>query len=241
MAQIRETRCLTKAQINTVLDNWSDILGITDRKVLFEGKPNFSAENVKLYKIPHLTKFADNYTLYECHRKNNSNIYIITFETDKFDKVNLQACIWFYHIFEDKVYKTQETYPEVFICPAYVITSAMQLHVPINIVPCMYRFVPLPEIYPMVGSKNQLYSMTYDYKILPKDEIPNNRQYSILFDNDPLIKVLNALPGDIIQYKRILCEGCPYAEYYRREVVSTVEDINSISKSGICFGKVVTE
>lgn len=241
MAQIRETRCLTKSQITTILDNWCDILGVKSRKVLFDGKPVFSAENIKLYKIPHLTKFADNYTLYECTRDKQPNLYIITFETDKFDKVNLQACIWFWHYFDTKVYQTQNKYPEVFICPAYVITQAMQLHVPINLIPCMYRFVPLPEIYPLVGSKNQLYSMTYDYKIVPESEIPDNRQYSILFDNDPVIKVLNALPGDIIQYKRILCEGCPYAEYYRREVVSTVEDVNSIAKSGICYGKIVVE
>lgn len=241
MAQIRETRCLTKNQIQIILNNWCEVLGVTERKILYDGKPVFSAENIKLYKIPHLTKFADNYTLYECKRKNEPNLYIITFETDKFDKVNLQACIWFYHYFDDKVYTTQSVYPEVFICPAYVITTAMQLHVPINLIPCMYRFVPLPEIYPMIGSKNQMFSMTYDYKILKPEEIPENRQYSVLFDNDPVVKILNALPGDVIQYKRVLYEGCPYAEYYRREIVSTVEDINSISKSGICYGKIVTE
>lgn len=239
MTQIRETRCLTAGQIETVMNNWFKILNIDSHKVLFKGKPNFSSENIKQWNLPHLTKFADNYVLYECVRKCHPNLYIITIETDKFDKINLQACIWFYHYFDDKVYKTQTERPEVFICPAYVITDAMYLHVPINLIPCLYRFVPLPDVYPMIGSRNILFSMTYDYTLLDPSEITGTRQYSIVLDSDPVIKILNALPGDTIQYKRILCEGSPYGEYYRRTVLSTVTDVNVIAPSGICNGKVL--
>lgn len=240
MSQIRETRCLTPTQIDIIMNNWFSILGISSTKVLYNGKPVFSSENCKKWNLPHITKFANNYTLYEARRDNQPNFYFITIETDKFDKVNLQACIWFYHYFEDEVYKTQTERPEIFICPAFVITDAMYLHVPINLIPCMYRFVPLPDIYPMIGSANILYSMTYDYKVLSSEELAGTRLYSQLLDHDPMVKVLNAIPGDTIQYKRVLNEGTAYGEYYRRTIVSTVTDVNIISPSGICNGKIIT-
>lgn len=237
MTQLRETKCLTPAQIEIIINNWATVLGATSKKVLYKGKPIFSAENIKQWNLPHLTKFADNYVLYEFTRNNKPSLYIITIETDKFDKVNIQACIWFYHYFEDKVYKTQTVRPEVFICPCFVVTAAMFNHVPINIIPCMYRFVPIPDIYPMIGSKSMLYSTTWDYRRLEPEEVMGTREYSIILDFDPLVKILNCIPGDTIQHKRVLCEGSPYTEYYRRTVVSTVTDINAIAPSGICYGK----
>lgn len=236
MAQIRVTKCLSPTQITTIMDNWKEVFGASKHEIMFNGKPVFSSENIKKWKLPHLTKFADNYTLHRYDIPNKPSIYIIVLETDKFDKVNLQACIWFYHIFQDTVYKTQSVYPEIYISPAFVVTPAMYNHVPINLVPCMYRFVPLPEVYPMIGSKNMLYSMTWDYKILNKSEITGTREYSILFDSDPIVKILNAVVGDTIQYKRVLCEGSPYGEYYRRTIVNTMRDIHTIAPSGICSG-----
>lgn len=237
MSQIRETKCLTPKQIEIIMNNWAKIFKFDSMTKLYNGKPVFSTENIKKWKLPHLTKFADNYTLYECKRSGHPNMYFITIETDKFDKVNIQACIWFYHFFEDIVYKTQKARPEVYICPAFVVTDAMFLHVPTNLVPCMYRFAPLPTVYPLIGSKNTLFSMTYDYTLLTDEDLNGTRKYSIILDNDPVIKILNALPGETIQYKRVLCEGSPYGEYYRRTVVSTVTDINIIAPSGICNGK----
>lgn len=241
MTQLRETRCLTTGQIETIIKNWCTVLNVSKCTVIDNKKPNFSHENIEKYNLPHLTKFASNYTLYGFERKNLPTIYAIVIETDKFDKINIQACIWYYHFFQDNIYQTQQTRPEVFICPAFVITDAMYLHVPINILPCMYRFVPLPDLYPLIGSRNVLYSMTYDYKILDKSELGGTRKYSIVLDSDPIIKVLNAIVGDTIQYKRVLCEGSPYGEYYRRTVESTVTDVNVISPSGICYGKTLVE
>lgn len=238
MSQLRETKCLTTEQIDTIIHNWSKILGAHSITTLYKGKPVFSTENINQWNLPRLTKFAENYVLYELDVKNGPNLYLITIETDKFDKVNIQACIWFYHFFSDKVYKTQNTRPEVFICPAFVVTDAMFHHVPVNIIPCIYRFVPLPTIYPMVGSKNTLFSSTWDYKRLELEEIQGTREYSLMLDSDPLVKILNALPGDTIQYKRVLFEGSPYTEYYRRTVQSTVTDVNIIAPSGVCYGKI---
>lgn len=236
MAQLRETKCLTSGQIDTIISNWATVLKATSCTALFKGKPVFSLENIKQWHLPHITKFANNYVLYELKFKNEPNLYIITIETDKFDKVNIQACIWFYHYFDDIVYKTQNARPEVFICPCFVVTAAMFNHVPINILPCIYRFVPLPEIYPSLGSRNGPWAMTWEYRRLSEAEVQGTRSYSIMLDSDPVVKIINGIPGDTIEHKRVLCEGSPYAEYYRRTIQSTVTDINAIAPSGICYG-----
>lgn len=238
MAQIRETRCLTEKQINTVLDHWWTVLGLTSHKKLYDGKPVFSAENEKKWNLPHLTKFADHYMLWECKGDSDITFYFIILEATRFDKVNIQACIWFSHYFEDTVYQTQTVRPEVFICPAYVITDAMLIHVPVNILPCMYRFVPLPVIYPMLGGRNSIFSMTYDYILIDPSDVDNPKKYSLILDSDVAVKILNAIPGDIIQCKRVLFEVSPYGEFYRRIVTSTVTDVSEMAKSGICQGAI---
>lgn len=240
MAQIRETKCLSINQIKNILTNWKTLFGATSDEIIFEGKPNFSLENIKKWSLPRLTKFADNYVVHKFTIPKRAPLYIITLETNKFDKINIQACIWFYHLFQDDIYKTQTTRPEIYISPAFVVTPAMYNHVPTNILPCMYRFVPLPEVYCMIGSSRMIFGMTWDYRVLDNEEIKGTREYSILFDSDPIIKVLNAIPGDIIEYKRVLCEGSPYTEYYRRKVINTTTDINIIMPSGICLGKANT-
>lgn len=256
MSQLQETRCLTKEQIQTTLLNWFSILGVKSHEKLFEGKPNFSKENIDKYNLPHITKFANNYVLYKCTAgelpkyidkseaedlqeeiiTQPKTLYIITIETNKFDKLNISACIWFYHMFEKELDRKLER-PQVFICPTFVITDAMTLHIPINVLPCLYRFVSLCEMYPMIGSKNGLFGLTFDYKLIKYKPPCNGRKYSIVYDYDVMTKVLNALPGDIIECKRVLFEGTPYGEYYRREVINTANDINIISPSGICYGK----
>ena len=237
MAQIRETKCLSKNQIGNIMNNWATIFGASKRTILYEGKPVFSAENIKKWNLPHLTKFAENYTLHKYEFSDNQpSIFILVIETDKFDKINIQASVWFYHFFQDEVYKTQTKRPEIYISPAFVVTPSMYNHVPINILPCMYRFVPLPEVYAMIGSKNTIYSMTWDYRILTDAELEGTREYSQLFDSDPIVKILNAVPGDTIQYKRVLCEGSPYGEYYRRKIINTMTDVHLIAPSGICIG-----
>lgn len=238
MSQAQETKCLSKKQIETTLKNWFDILGITKYEILSQGKPVFSKENEEKWKLQHITKFADNYTLYRGDGNEVGPMFFIIIETNKFDKLNISACSWYYHIFENEI-KNDPKYkrPQVYICPAFVVTDTMLLHVPINVLPCLYRFVSLCELYPMIGSSEGLYGLSYDYTLIKDSAMPyNGRSYSIIYDRDPIVKILNALPGDVIQYKRVLSEGSPYGEYYRREVVSTTNDINIISPSGICMG-----
>ena len=88
----------------------------------------------------------------------------------------------------------------------------------------------------MIGSKDGLFGMSYDYKIIPYEKTYNGREYPVIFDYDVMVKVLNALNGDLICCKRILSEGSPYGEYYIRRVESTASDVGIINPSGICEG-----
>jgi hypothetical protein len=245
MSQSQEIKCLNKSQIETTMKNLCNILNLTTPKSAYSGKPVFSKQYEEKYNLPHITKFADNYTLYEAEGKNDDgkyNMYFIVLEATKFDKLNISACCWFYHLFEDKINKRGiKGRPQVYICPAYVITDTMFLHVPTNIIPCLYRFVSLAEMYPMIGSKGGMYGMTYDYKIIPYEPVYNGRIYPVIFDYDVMVKILNAVNGDLICCKRILNEGSPYGEYYIRRVTSTATDVNIIDPSGICDGRVDNE
>ncbi len=253
MSQLQETRCLTPEQIKTTLTNWFKILHVNSYEVLSEGKPVFSKENEEKWKLPHITKFADRYTLYRCvtevpkphddykEVQQPKVLFIITLETNKFDKLNISACIWYYHLFEKELDHTLER-PQVFICPTFVVTDTMTLHVPTNVFPCLYRFISLCEMYPMIGSRTGMFGMTWDYKnVVNKDGnkiVPDNgREYSTIYSFDLIVKVLNALPHDIIQCKSVRNEGTAYGQYDRREVIDTTNDINIISPSGICDGR----
>lgn len=239
MSQAQETRCLSKKQIETTLKNWFKILGVKKSEILSQGKPVFSKENEDKWNLQHITKFADNYTLWKC-TTDDKPLYFIVIETNKFDKLNISACCWYYHFFENEIDK-KSVYPQVFICPAFVVTDTMFLHVPVNIIPCRYRFVSLCELYPMIGSSTELYGMSYNYRLIKNEngelEMPyNGRVYSIIYDKDPMVKLLNGLPSDVIEYSRVMFEGSPYGEKYRREIVSTMSDINVIAPSGLCLG-----
>lgn len=243
MTQAQEIKCLNKEQIDITMNNLCRVLNLKNLKTLFTGKPIFSKENEEKYGLIHITKFADNYILYEAEFNDKltspekNYMYFIILEADKFDKLNITACSWFYHMFEDRINKQGiNNRPQVYICPAYVITDTMFLHIPTNIMPCLYRFVSLAEMYPMIGSKEGIFGLTYDYKIVPYEVAYNGRAYPIIFDYDVIVKILNAIPGDIICCKRVLNEGSPYGEYYIRKVTSTASDINIINPSGICYG-----
>lgn len=245
MTQAQEVRCLSVEQIETTMKNLCHILKLTDMKEIYKGKPIYSQEYETKYKLAHITKFADNYRVYKAigtdpeNGKDKYNMYFIVLEATKFDKLNISACAWFYHKLEfDKNINKDGVNgrPQVYICPAYVVTDQMFLHIPTNIIPCLYRFMSLAAAYPLIGSKNGLFGMTYDYKIIPYEPLYNGREYPVIYDYDIIVKILNALPGELICCKRVLSEGSPYGEFYVRRIVPTASDVNVISPSGLCDG-----
>jgi hypothetical protein len=259
--QAQQVILLNKEQIKTTLTNLFKILNYKSHKEIFSGKPKFSKEYMERYNLMHITKFAQNYTVYECTLADDHQdlklfgihyMYYIVIESDHFDKLHIQTCSWFYHLFESKLVKPQidpldsaqkeisENTPpdkstgvwlrqpkiptQVFICPAYVITDQMRLHVPTNIMPCPYTFVSLSVFYPIIGSKNNIFGLAFDYQLIRHnsqiDEVQNKLKltYPIIYDSDPMVKMFNGNVDDLMVCKRIILDVIPSTEYYIRQI-----------------------
>lgn len=210
----------------------------------------FSAENIKKYDLPKITKFAEYYTLYEGVTGDGLTMFFIVIETNKFDKQNLIAVSFYWHFIQDKVVKVQapsieadgtiktsNVRPQVYICPAFVVTDAMmRQHIPTDLLPCYYRFAPLTEMYPLIGSANGIGGLTFNYVRRPYEKLYDGREYPIVYDNDPIVKIMNAMPGELITCDRIIFEAHPYQEKHTRVVVATNSTVDTITASGLCYG-----
>lgn len=215
--QALQTISLTESQIDTVIKNWSKIL---NAKVIdmFKGKPKFSAENEKKYNLQHITKFANMYILKEL-KSENSSIFIIIVVSNNFDKQFMLACAWFYHLIDETKINGESA---IYICPSFVVTESMKQHMPRDIFPVSYRLCSLTTLYPLIGSKNNLFGLVYKYELIPKKALvkpSNNKQYPCINYDDPIVLILNGDIGDVIEYKRILFDGCPFIEVCRRVIV----------------------
>ena len=248
MTQAEETRCLTKEQIKTTMENYIKVNKLEDVKIIDSGKPVFSKETEAKYNMTHITMFADNYTVYEAKAidpksKNKYNLYVIVIEATKFNKLFVSATIYFYkkHIEGHINPEGFNGRPQVILAPAFRVTEQMTSHIPINVLPCLYRFVSIVDFYPMIGSKSGLFGMSREYEVLPFEPLYNGREYPIIFDSDPIAKLFNTLPNDIIKCKICRAEGYGvYDEYYFRRVEYTNNDVGVIAPSGICEGYIQT-
>lgn len=90
-----------------------------------------------------------------------------------------------------------------------------------NLLPCSYRILSGVEIYPLLGSTEKVMgSFTKDYEVLQYETPSNGRSWSKIFDTDVVVKILNALPGDLVCCKLLLGEMySAYWEYAVREVI----------------------
>lgn len=244
MSQHAETRCLSKDQIKTTMDNYIKVNNLSDVKIIDSGKPVFSKENIAKYNLTNITMFADFYTVYSTKAvdpvsKEKYPLFIIVIEATKFNKLFISATIFYYkkHIEGNINPNGFNGRPQVILAPAFRVTEQMTRHIPINILPCLYRFVSIVDFYPMIGSKNGLFGLSRDYEVLPYTPLYNGREYPVIFDYDPMAKLLNTLAGDVIKCKICRAEGqSVYDEYYFRRVVSTQNDVGKIAPSGICEG-----
>lgn len=233
MSQTQEIRCLTKEQIETTMTNLFKLRKLSKPEKIFEGKPSFSKQIMDQYNLEHYTKFADNYIIWHgTHSDSDVHEIYVTLESDHFDKQNILAIIGLYHKFDK--YVINHNRPNIFICPAYVVTETMFTHISKNTLPCDFRFFSLCEIYPMLGSRTQTCKLTYDYELHPYSPTYNKKEYARIYSKDPMVKALNGLPGELIVCKRIIYDATAYSEYQVKQICSTVENPDLIDPSGIC-------
>lgn len=250
MSQLLETICLSKEQIKTVLTNLWKIRNLKFEDIIYEGKPTFSNEIMDKYKYKKYTKYADNYVIYICKSlEDNHDEIFITVETDHYDKQNILAISGFQHLING--YLEQSLYykrPTINICLCFVVTDTMKQHIPpeIFIGPCCIRVFSLCSLYPLIGSKTSLYcGLTYDYKLIKYENIDdknkhnnipiayNNKEFSIVYANEPIAIIVNAIENDLICYKRIIYDTAVYSEYQLKIVKNKLSSLSSVSDAGI--------
>lgn len=239
MTQIIEIKQLNDEQVETTLNNLCELRKLKKPEKIFEGKPTFDKETIETYKIPNITKFANNYKVYIAESKKDScldtnELFVLIF-TDKFDKLHLSAIISLYYTLDFAKYvNVKSKIPHITIMPAYVVTQNMFTHVPKDIIPANYRFFSLASIYPLLGSKTMPYGFCFDYEIFEYEKTYNNKEYISINDSDPIIKAINGISGELLKCTRMLNDITPYYDVQIRLIISSKTEINVIDSSGIC-------
>ena len=241
---------LTDEQRESTLKNWFKVLNLTDVKTLMsERHPDFSKDTIRKYNLKIINNFGDYYWLIRGVNETTKKPYFFCImDGTKFVALNLRAFSAYYHIFEKEVEPVNgydfSAECQVFICTTFTLTLTMRQHIPADIFPCLYRFIPLTDLYVMLGSKSpdSMYGLAYDYKLerTPKGVVPkhnNGLEYAIILDTDIGARMLNASENDVVVHKRLLWEnGIAYEEEYRRCVKRTSGNLNMVLPDGKCFG-----
>ena len=244
--QTQRVIALTDEQRQTTLNRWFDILELEDiKEVVSEKHPSFKKEDVKKYSLKIVTNFGDHYWVYRGTHKKTKKYYFCIVHATKFVVLNLRACSAYYHMFKDDIDVVKgydmNAVAQVFLCTTFTVAEGVRTHVPSDIFPCLYRFVPLPDLYVLIGSKNpnSVFGLAYDYSISRDGNTKhsNGLEYASIHDTDIIARMLNANENDVITHKRLLWEnGTVYSEIYRRTVRRTSANLNYILPDGKCFG-----
>ena len=138
-------------------------------------------------------------------------------------------------IVDNKVDNDKDVNINVSITCSNLITSAISKHFNSAFLPCPYRVFSLCDVYPLIGSKTGMFGFTSDYELIEYEELYNKLDYMIVYDDDPIVKILNAKENDLIVCKNILFETTAYFEYTVRIVKRVLNDSDSLDTSGLVY------
>lgn len=207
-------------------------------------------------EITKVTKFADNYQIYilsdvkpasytEELKKYNENVKIlnlnqrkevlIVIDSTKFDKQHYLAIIGLWDKIEPYVKNADPDDCLVTIVSTNIITQAIGKHfISTTILPCNYRLFSLCEVYPLIGSRNTLWcGSSRNFELLEYEPLYNKNEYQTIFDDDPVVKILNAKKDQLIICKQTYFEISPYSEFVIRKVTQKLNESESLDISGL--------
>lgn len=195
----------------------------------FQGPLKITKDDIARYNLNGISSDADSYELWEC----KDQFYFIVVYATKIEVKNFIACEWFNHLFKDFVKGVDR--PKVYLCSAATIDKNKYSKIPTHLLKCPYRFVIIPKLHPITGSKSGLNSYILEYELLDtKDRAFNNRDYSEILASDPVVKIVNALPGELIRYKYIASDaGNVFSAYKIRRVTETRTKLGYFDGSGL--------
>ena len=216
------------------------IRGLDAPQLISSSKPKYSQDLCKKYDIPFITKFADKYLSFMATRNGKNDVrtneaFVVVF-ANKVDVYNLIACAAiYYEHFLGKIDNSAK-HPHFNIMPAFTVSEALRSHYKDDILPdCNYRIFSLTELYPIIGSKNMPFKLTYNYKVHPFQETHNGKEYVKIFDDDPIVKLLNALPGELITCNALSYDDAIFSQTLIRQVEEKQTNIHKIAPSGVCI------
>lgn len=222
--------CLTHEQVKINLFNIAEIMKLPKPELKFSGELKISKDDIVKYNLSGVTNNADCYELWECKDK----FYFIVVYAQTIEIKNFTACDWFNHMFKDFVKGVNR--PKIYLCSAFTIDKSKYAKIPTRLLKFPYRFVIIPKIHPITGSKDGLNSYVMEYELLKEspDKAFNNRDYSEILASDPVVKITNALPGELIRYKYIANDaGNVFTSYKIRRVTSTRTRLGYFDGSGL--------
>jgi hypothetical protein len=254
---------LNEDQILTVINNLAKCRHLTKVEQIFKGKPSFKEETIKKleelkevkkmnFEYSKVTKLVDVYIFKLSIVEENDSVrelriynpnvkiknlnerveFVFVIDTDRFDKQHYLSLIALYPLIHDYV---DFNNVNVSITCSNLITTAIAKHFNSMFLPCPYRVFSLCDVYPLIGSKSGLYGFTSDFELIEYEELYNKCDYMIIYDNDPMVKILNAQENDLIICKNILFETTAYFEYTIRIVKRVLIDTDSIDTSGLVY------
>lgn len=224
-----EITCLTHEQVLTNIKNMAKLMKLTEPKKIFSGKIKPTREDIEMLNLKNVKERAEEYELFECE----DQFYFIVIYSPKVEIQYFEACDWFEHLLKPFVYKTHR--PKVYICYAMIMDQTKYKTIPRKLLSCPYRLVGIDRIHTIIGSNDGLNSFITDYELLEeKEKSFNDRDFPLILDSDPVVKILNALPGELIRAKLLRNDkGHIFTTYEIRRVTNTKGSLGFFDKSGL--------
>ena len=240
---------MNEDQVKTCIDNLASIMKLKALKLIHNGEVNPNQAEITKYNLREVGEYADKYQLFEAP----DEFYFLVVYSEKFNQSYVMNCDWFDHIFKPFVYDVD--HPKVYICTNIELTEKEYNSIPMGILKCPYRFVMLTDLYPVIGSEGGLKASVIEYELLDKASLEKDKTTELMYDEngfhalsfshklfpkiqagDVAVKLVNALPGELIRVRIILNDNfSPYTEYQIREVESHRETIGFMDPSGLCM------
>lgn len=223
---------LTEDQVHTNIRNIANAMRLPEPKSIFKGKIKPTAEEVAKYSLNVLKNKADEYELLECENA----FYFIVIYSKKFDVQYFLSIDWFDHLLKPFVKENAER-PKVYVCCSAIISDNDYDSIPLHLLKCSYRLCPLQYLHPITGSKNGFEGYCLNYELLnTREKAYNGKEWPEIRDCDPAVKLVNALPGDLIRTQQLFSDkGNCYTTYEIRRVIPWRERLSLHPESGICL------
>lgn len=240
---------MTEEQVKTCIENLVQIMRLKPLKLIHDGEVSPDPAEITKYNLREAGDYADKYQLFE----SPDEFYFLIIYAKKFSQSYILNCDWFDHIFKPFVYGV--SHPKVYLCINIELSEKEYNSIPMGILKCPYRFVVLPDLYPVIGSEGGLKASVISYERIDREELMKDNTIEIVSNEhgehpktfshkffpkiqagDVGVKLVNALPGELIRVRIILNDNfSPYTEYQIREVESHRESISFMDPSGLCM------